>query len=166
MRLFIIFQRNVGPSRNLATPGIVFFVTLVNGLQPWTNDQCITVRQGTARYLFVHSGVLFLCIFFPYFTPVTFFMSYFFTLYFFHVALFRVALFLCCTLVKLHYFHVALVSCCILSYCNIPVMHFFHAALIPCCTLSRGTLFSRCAFFVFYFFSCCFMLHFFTVALF
>ena len=34
---------NLGPSRTLATSGTVFFVTLINGFQPWINVRKISV---------------------------------------------------------------------------------------------------------------------------
>ena len=43
LRLFSILQRNLDPSRILATPGIVLFVTLVKGFQPWSNVRKISV---------------------------------------------------------------------------------------------------------------------------
>ena len=115
-----------------------------------TKHQCKTVRQGIVRYRFVHFSALFLYIFLHIFLLTLFSCRIFFTLHF----------------LVLQAFCVALWSSCIISYCKFPVMFFFRAVLIPCCTFSRGTLFSCGKFFVFYFFSCCFMLHFFAVALF
>ena len=131
-----------------------------------TKYQCITVRHGTACYRFVHSSALFLCIFFPYFSLVTFFMSHFF----------HVVLFLCCTFFVLHSFCVALWSSGIISMWHFFMLHYFilqfsRDALFSCYSnfklhFSRGTLFSRCTFFMFYLFSCCFMVHSVHVALF
>ena len=45
LRLFIIFQRNAGPSRTLTSSGAVLFVTLANGFQPWTNVRKISVLE-------------------------------------------------------------------------------------------------------------------------
>ena len=39
LRLFFIFQRNLRPSRTLATSEIVLFVTLVSGFHLWTKIQ-------------------------------------------------------------------------------------------------------------------------------
>ena len=37
LRLFFIFQRNLGPFRIFATSGIVLFVTVRNSFQSWNN---------------------------------------------------------------------------------------------------------------------------------
>ena len=42
---FLIFYMNLGPSRTLATSGIVLFVTLVNNFQPWANVSKICVMN-------------------------------------------------------------------------------------------------------------------------
>ena len=112
--------------------------------------QCITVRQRTARYPFVHSSALYLWTFFsPYFTLVTIFM--------------------------LHFFRVTLFFCCILVSCIVSMLHFFQCYNFSCCTLFvlqlfRVALFSSCTCFMFHLcmlhvvcFSCCFhfVLHFF-----
>ena len=41
--LFVIFQKNLGPSRTLAASGIVLFVTLVNVFQSWDNVRKVSV---------------------------------------------------------------------------------------------------------------------------
>ena len=111
--------------------------------------QCITVRQRTAPYPFVHSSPLILCTFFALFDYCTLFMLHLFSccfmLHSFHVALFSyctlfkflflgVVHFSCFTFSMLHFFHVELFSCCtffmlhrvpIAPFC---VLHFFHAS--------------------------------------
>ena len=41
--LFIIFHRNLGPSRTVTTSGLVLFVALFNGFRSWTNVGRISV---------------------------------------------------------------------------------------------------------------------------
>ena len=43
LRLFVIFQKNLGPLRTLAASGIVLFVTLVNVFQSWDNVRKVSV---------------------------------------------------------------------------------------------------------------------------
>ena len=148
-------------------------------------NQCITVHHRTTRYPFFHSGALFLCTFFAYFT-LTFFsfmlhiFSCCFMLHQLHVALFCVALILCVTLFVLnffilHSFQVALFLCCILfmlclsSCCFMLhffrfalffILHYFQVSLFLCCTFfvlhfSVLDFFSFCTIFEQHFFSCC-----------
>ena len=162
----------------------------VQGLQAFAfsvvtvHDQCITVRQRTARY---HSSALLTCTFFAYFTLIIYFMLYllsfcfmlqlphvllflccafselhFFILHSFQVApftcyaLLMLHLFLCCTLFMLHLFCVAHISCSTFS-----VLHFFRIALCSSCTFFvlytfRVALFCVALFFShFLLFSCC-----------
>ena len=127
-------------------------------------NQCITVHHRTTRYPFFHSGALFLCTFFAYFT-LTFFsfmlhiFSCCFMLHQLHVALFCVALILCVTLFVLnffilHSFQVALFLCCILFMLHLSsccfMLHSLHVALFPFCTFFHIALFSSFTFFVSY----------------
>ena len=137
----------------------VFFLFWVN-TKPKVQNQYITIRQRTARYLFVHSSALFLYTFFAYFT-LAFFLCCIFS---------RVAS--CCTRFKSHFFCVAL-------SCTFSVLHFFHIALFSLFTFFVlytlcVALFSWCTLFMLHLFSCCtvfmlyllctlFMLHFFRV---
>ena len=43
LRLFTVFEANLGLSRSLTTSGIVLSVTLVNGFWPWINVEKISV---------------------------------------------------------------------------------------------------------------------------
>ena len=104
--------------------------------------QCITVRQRTARYRFVHYSALFWC---------TFSLFHWRNLYFFMLHFFHVALFPGCTFVRLHHFHVVLFRVVIFSYCTFFVLNSFYVllyfmlhfyilqcfrfALFSCCTL-------------------------------
>ena len=127
----------------------------VQGLQAFAfsvvtvHDQCITVRQRTARYhlctlvhysraLFLHILLLSIfscCTFCRFASCCNYFMFYFFC-----VALFPNCTFSYCTLFKLHLLRVVHFSCCTcfcvaLFSCYICfVLHTFRVALFTCCT--------------------------------
>ena len=97
--------------------------------------QCITVRQRTARYPFVHYSALFLC-----------------TLSVFHcgIVLFCVVIFPCCTFFRVAFilcvtlFHVALLHVALFSFCVFLLLHSSHVAIFFCCTLFMLHYFQRC----------------------
>ena len=86
--------------------------------------QCITVRQRTAPYPFVHSSPLILCTFFALFHYCTLFMLHLFSccfmLHSFHVALFSY-----CTLFKFLFLGVVHFSCFTFSMLHLFLLHFF-----------------------------------------
>ena len=110
--------------------------------------KCITVRQRTARYPFLHPSALFLWTFFAYFTLALFpcctfchvasgvalFHKAVFSSYIF-VVLYHVDVAPFCVLYSFHVapflmlLHVTLTSCCTFF-----VLYSFHVALFPCCT--------------------------------
>ena len=106
-------------------------------LHPWKlvcsacYDQCITIRQRTTRYPFVHRNALFLCTFFAYFTLALFSCCSFS----------RVAS--CCTRFMSHFFCVALIS-----YMTLSVFDFIHDFILFHMAVF-GSLF-KFAFFVLY----------------
>ena len=140
-------------------------------------NQCITIRQRTTRYRFVHSSALFLCTFLSIIHFCRFFMLHFF----------NVVLFSCCTFFVLHPFlfhlaQVALFPCCtffmlktffrvaFFSGCTFSLLHFFHLALFHLALFSSCTFLRVAPFFMLHFFcvtliSCCtfFVLHYFRV---
>ena len=134
-------------------------------LHPWKlvcsacYDQCITIRQRTTRYPFVHPNALFLCTFFAYFTLALF--SCF-------LVLLHVALASCRTFSVLHSFRIWLYPYLTLSM----TLYFFiwqslavfSSSLFSCCTLFMLHLFVYCTALT----SCCtfFILHSFQVSLF
>ena len=118
--------------------------------------QCITVRQGPVRYLFVHYSALFL------YTLFVFHCSnlYFFILHSFHVALFNSAPFPCSTFLSsnpfmLHFFscctlfmalfHVAVLHVAMFSFCILLLLHSSHVAIFSCSTLFMLHYFQRCS---------------------
>ena len=121
-------------------------------------NQCIMVRQWTARYPFVHYSALFLCTFFVaiyIFSCFTFFMLHLFHVPLFSYAPFPWCTFLCSNLSMLHFFRVALILCIALfhvtflqvtmfSFCILLLLHsshfvaFFSVELCSCCTISRS----------------------------
>ena len=120
------------------------------------SDQCITVRQRTARYhlctlvhysraLFLHILLLSIfscCTFCRFASCCNYFMFYFFC-----VALFPNCTFSYCTLFKLHLLRVVHFSCCTffcvaLFSCYICfVLHFFRVALFSYCTIFKLHIF-------------------------
>ena len=127
------------------------------------HHQCITVRQLTARYPFVHSSALFLCISFAYFT-LTLFSCWIYSRVSSCCTPFK-SLFLCvalissCTFSVLHFFilcyfqvsrffRVVHISCCTFPSCNFFILHYFWVSRFSCCTFSRVALFPCCPLFM------------------
>ena len=152
----------------------------------WTNIcyQCITVRQRTTCYPFVHSSLLFLHTFFSIFRSCHFFHAGYFslcaclmlhfisccTLFLWHLHFFHIAFFSYCIFL-IAIFRVALFTCCTVNDVLIPFCTFSCVALFPCYPFfvlyfSRGAIFSIYTFFVFHIFTCCFMLNSVNVVLF
>ena len=119
-------------------------------------NQCIMVRQWTARYPFVHYSALFLCTFtvaiyifhVSLFSCCIYFMFHFSHMHHFHDALFCVVIFPCCTFFVLHSFYVlhyfmlhfyrlqcfrfVFFSCCTLrTLLHFFLLNFVHVALFP-----------------------------------
>ena len=99
------------------------------GERVYFGHQCITIRQRTARYRFVHPNTLFLCTFLSIIHSCHFFACciFFLTMCFFHVQFFSCYTRFCWTLVKLHYFNAALFSCCNFLFCTLYMLRSFHA---------------------------------------
>ena len=141
--------------------------------------QCITVRQRTARYPFVHSSVLFLSMFCIFHSSTLFMLQLFSWCFMLHSL--HVALFLCCThyvldFIRVALFHIALFSSwtffvlypvhvapfCALHTSHVsPFLVLLHVALITCCTFSVLPFFMLHSLQVSFFFCCTlFVLHF------
>ena len=121
-------------------------------------NQCITVRQRTARYSSVHSSALFM-------SP--FFSSIFPSCHHFHVALFScytiffVALWSSCIFSMLHFFNVVIFRVALFSGSNFSVLHFSHLTYVSFFAFLRVALFSCCT--LFRFALGCTHLHFFVL---
>ena len=102
------------------------------------NDQCITVRQRTVRYLFVPYSACISLFQFTFFSCCTFFM-----LHFFRTASFPCCSFLCSNLFMLHFFSCCTlfmyysISCDTFTRCNVFVLHSSAVAFFAC---SNSTL--------------------------
>ena len=131
------------------------------------SGQCITVRQRTARYHFVHSGTLSLCTFFPHISLLSLFSCYsFFVVLWSSCIISMLHLFECCNFpfcnrYMIHSFHVAPFCMLHLFSCsNFFLLHSFRIALFPCCNIFSCCSFLHVAlFFTLHLVLVCFMLH-------